>query len=248
MDAPAPPRLSVIIPAYNEETRLGATLDKLAAYFARVDYAVEVLVIDDGSVDSTAQVAREHAAAPLNLQVLSYGANRGKGFAVRHGMLHAAGQIRLFYDADGSTPIDQVEKFWPHFAKGLVAICLGSRAVPGADIVQRQPWHRRLMGRVFNGLVRLLTVSGFHDTQCGFKAFRAGAVDLIFRRQQLTGFGFDVELLYIAQLYGLLAVEVPVQWIDSPSSRVSALRDSTRMFLEVLKIRWLSLKGAYKPS
>ena len=244
MNAPNAPRLSVIIPAYNEEQRLGPTLDKLTEYFARVDYAVEVLVVNDGSADRTAEIANARAGGPLHLRVLAYGGNRGKGYAVRHGMLQAAGQYRLFYDADGSTPIDQVEKFWPHFAAGA-AVCLGSRALPGADVVVAQPWHRRLMGRVFNGMVRALTVSGFQDTQCGFKAFAAPAADLIFRRQQLTGFGFDVELLFIAQCHGLKAVETPVQWIDSPSSRISPLRDSTRMFLEVLKIRWLALKGAY---
>jgi dolichyl-phosphate beta-glucosyltransferase len=244
MNETAQPRLSVVIPAYNEEARLGATLEKMKTYFARVDYAAEVLVVDDGSRDRTAEVARAHAGQGLALQVLGYGGNQGKGYAVRHGMMRARGEIRLFYDADGSTPIDQVEKFWPRFAEGAT-VCIGSRNLPDSDVVVKQPWHRLVMGRVFNGLVRLLAAPGFRDTQCGFKGFTAAAADAIFPRQRLTRFGFDVELLYLARRLGLRTVETPVQWIDSPSSRVSPLRDATQMFLEVLKIRWLALKGSY---
>lgn len=245
MEAQENIRLSVIIPAYNEEQRIGKTLDDLAAYFAGVDYRAEILVVDDGCVDGTAAVVREKMKSSGNLRLLDYGGNRGKGYAVRHGMRQAGGEVRLFYDADGSTPIDQVEKFWPHFTRGA-AICLGSRALPGSDLVVRQPWRRQLMGRVFNLLVKLLAVRGFRDTQCGFKAFTAAAAETIFSRQQLTGFGFDVELLFIAKCHGLPAVEVPVRWIDSPASRVSPLRDARRMFGEVLKIRRLARKGAYR--
>jgi len=238
-------RLSVIIPAYNEEPRIGQTLDDLLAFFAGKDYRAEILVVDDGCTDQTASVVRERMKRTDCLRLLDYGGNRGKGFAVRHGMRHATGDVRLFFDADGSTPIDQVEKFWPHFVRGA-ALCLGSRALPESDIVIRQPWRRQLMGRVFNWLVRLLAVRGFRDTQCGFKAFTAAAAELIFPRQQLTGFGFDVELLFIAQCHGLAAVEVPVRWIDSPASRVSPLRDARRMFGELLKIRRLARRGAYR--
>lgn len=245
MSSERPVRLSVIIPAFNEESRLGDTLDKLATYFAAVDYPAEVIVVDDGSIDRTAEIARRHAAESLRLRVLGYGGNRGKGFAVRYGIMQATGEYRLFFDADGSTPIDQIEKFWPRFAAGA-DVCLGSRGLPQSDIVVRQPWHRVWMGRFFNLLVRLLAVRGFHDTQCGFKAFNAKATQVIFTRQRLTGFGFDVELLFIAQCHGLRAVEEPVRWIDSPSSRVHPLRDSTRMFFELLKIRRLGWKGEYR--
>lgn len=239
------PRLSVVIPAFNEAARLGATLDNLAKYFAGVDYRAEVLVVDDGSADATAEVARSRVGGELPVRVLDYGKNRGKGYAVRYGITRAAGEYRLFFDADGSTPIDQVEKFWPLFADGA-DVCLGSRALAESDVVVHQPWYRETMGRMFNRFVRLLAVRGFHDTQCGFKAFSAAAVETIFSRQQLTGFGFDVELLYIAQKHGVRAVEVPVKWINSPSSRVHPVLDSSRMFVELFKIRWLAWSGHYR--
>jgi dolichyl-phosphate beta-glucosyltransferase len=245
MDPEPAPRLSVIIPAYNEAPRLPATLAKLADYFARAPYAAEVIVVDDGSTDDTTQVATAQQREGFRLRVLSYQPNRGKGHAVRFGMEHATGAVRLFFDADGSTPIDQVEKLWPHIAAGA-EVCVGSRGLPESDIVVRQPWRRQLMGRVFNWLVRALAVRGFRDTQCGFKAFTARAAELIFSRQRLTGFGFDVELLFIAQWHGLRAVEVPVQWIDSPSSRVDPWRDARRMFFEILQIRRLARGGAYQ--
>ncbi len=245
MNTPEKPRLSVVIPAYNEAERIGETLDDLLAYFSAADYAAEIIVVDDGSLDATADVARERSGGAVPIQVLEYDANRGKGFAVRFGITRATGEYRLFFDADGSTPIDQVEKFWPQFAAGA-DICLGSRALPESDIVVHQPWYRESMGRVFNLMVRLLTVSDFHDTQCGFKAFTTRAVEGVFSRQQLVGFGFDVELLYIAQQHGLRVAEVPVKWINSPSSRVHPIRDAGRMFLELLKIRWLAGKGVYR--
>ncbi|MDP8222407.1 MAG: glycosyltransferase family 2 protein [Candidatus Lernaella stagnicola] len=239
------PHLSVIVPAYNEAERIGITLGDLEVYLRTVDYAAEILVVNDGSRDQTEQVVRERMGGQVPLELLSYGGNRGKGFAVNYGITRARGAYRLFFDADGSTPIEEVEKFWPHFQKGC-EVCLGSRAMRESNVVVHQPWYRETMGRTFNLMVRLLTVRGFHDTQCGFKAFSEKAVREIFARQQLNGFGFDVELLYIAQKHGLRAVEVPVKWINSPSSRVSPIGDASRMFLELLKIRWLDWQGAYR--
>ncbi len=238
-------RLSVIIPAYNEEKRIGESLDKLEAYLAGAGYAAEIIVVDDGSADGTAGIVREKAAASSRIRLLSNPGNRGKGCAVRNGMLDATGQVRLFFDADGSTPIDQVEKFWPLFEKGA-AVCIGSRAHPAADIVVHQPWYRETMGRTFNLMVRLVALRGFTDTQCGFKAFTAEAAEIIFRRQRLNRFGFDVELLYIARLYGLSIAEAPVQWINSPASRVNPISDASRMFLELLQIRLNALRGLYR--
>lgn len=239
------PRLSVIIPAYNEEPRIGGTLEKIIQYFSKAEYSVEVVVVDDGSTDRTIATVEQKINRGLNLRILRNERNLGKGAAVRHGMLETAGQVRLFFDADGSTPIDQVEKVWTPLDQGA-DICLGSRTLPGSNIVVHQPWHRELMGRVFNLMVRLLAVGGFSDTQCGFKAFSARAAEIVFGRQQLNGFGFDVELLYIARKHGLRAAEVPVTWIDSPQSRVHPWRDARRMFFDLLRIRWHALKGLYR--
>ena len=245
MSTPEIPRLSVVIPAFNEEPRLPATLDKLEQYFARVEYPVEVIVVDDGSSDGTADLVRARAGGRMNLQLGQNPGNMGKGVAVRRGMTMARGQYRLFFDADGSTPIEEVEKFYPAFAAGA-DVCIGSRALPESQLVVPQPWHRVLMGRVFNGMVSTLVVGGFRDTQCGFKGFSARAAELIFPRQQLHGFGFDVELLYIAKTQRLTVKEIPVVWIASPASRVRAFRDARRMFVDLLRIRRHAWRGRYR--
>jgi len=239
------PKLSVLIPAFNEEARIGKTLDQLNDYFAAVDYPVEVVVIDDGSIDRTANIVREYNARSFPLRLVQNDQNMGKGYTVAHGMREAVGDFRLFFDADGSTPIDQVEKFWPHFEDGA-DVCIGSRALPESDVQVHQPWYRETMGKIFNLFVRLLALRGFNDTQCGFKAFTAAAAMKIFPRQTLNGFGFDVELLYIANKHGLKTVEVPVVWINSPASRVHPVRDASRMFFELLIIRWRALGGRYR--
>lgn len=228
--------LSVVIPAYNEETRLGPTLEAVLAYFDRRGRAGEVLVVDDGSADRTAEVAGRHAARDPRVKLLSCGANRGKGFAVRTGMLAASGARVLFTDADLSTPIEDVERLEEALARGWDG-AIGSRRCPGARILVAQPPARRVMGAVFRGIVSLAALRGYWDTQCGFKLFRREAARRIFVELATPGFAFDVEVLLRARRAGLRIAEVPVRWKDSPASRVRPVRDSIRMLSEILKLR-----------
>ena len=240
-----PAELSLIIPAYNEEPRLGDALDQAADYLAAGGIDAEVLVVDDGSTDGTVGVARERAARFGAFRLVSNGANRGKGYSVWNGLRQARGRYRLFTDADFSTPIQEWEKIRPKLEEGYDVV-IGSRSLPGSQVLVRQVWYRELMGRFFNVLVRVLAVRGFIDTQCGFKCFTARAVEILSPRQTLWGFGFDVELLYIARKHGLRVAEVPVRWINSPASRLDPVKDSLRMFGELLTIRVKDWLGRYR--
>ncbi|MCB9478473.1 MAG: glycosyltransferase family 2 protein [Deltaproteobacteria bacterium] len=241
------PRLSVIIPAYNEAQRLGPTLDQLRDYFATQSYDAEVLVVDDGSEDGTRALAEARKEDLPYLRVIANDRNRGKGYTVKHGIHEATGDILLFFDADASTPIDQIEKFFPKFDEG-VDVVIGSRSLPDSDVQVHQPFYRESMGRIFNIFVQLIVLRGIIDTQCGFKAFRREAAREIFPRQRLEGFGFDVEVLFLARKLGYQIREVPIVWINSPASRVHAVLDSTRMFTELLLIRLNDLRGLYGDS
>ncbi len=235
------PRLSLVIPAYNEATRVVHTLEKATAYFARQSYSAEIIVVDDGSTDGTAAAVR--ARFP-QLTVIESPWNRGKGHAMRLGAARSAGDAVLVYDADGSTPIEEIDKVWPAFAHGADVV-IGSRAAPGAQVDRPQPHYRRFMGRVYNLLLRGLGLTEFRDTQCGFKAFTARARDLVFPRLSIKGFGADCEMLVVARLNGLRTEEIPVHWTNSPDTRVRAVRHSIAMFLEVLQIRLRAWTGAY---
>lgn len=234
-DPAAPPYLSVIIPAYNEELRLAESLPVVLDYLRAQSYTWEVLVVDDGSRDGTSRVAEEIGQGSA-CRVIRNEPNRGKGYSIRRGMLEARGQYRLFSDADLSTPIEELEKFWPQVEAGYDVV-IGSRAVEGSQLVVRQAFYRELMGRVFNLLVRVMLVGGIRDTQCGFKLFTARAAEKVFREQSLEGFAFDVEILVLARRHGFRIREVPVRWINSPATKVSALRDSVRMFADLVRIR-----------
>ncbi len=233
--------LSIIIPAYNEAGRIAQTLGEVNAYLERQSYDSEMLVVDDGSTDDTAALVRRDFP---KVRLLSHTPNRGKGYAVRKGMLAASGAYRLFYDADGSTPISEVEKVWSHFADGAAAV-IGSRALPGSKIATRQAWYRESMGRAFNRIVRILTLTRFADTQCGFKAFSAACCDAVFPRQTIDGFSFDVEVLYICMRHKWQVKEVPIRWVNCPRTTLNAVTDSARMFLDVLKIRLNAAAGRY---
>jgi dolichyl-phosphate beta-glucosyltransferase len=233
--------LSIIIPAYNEERRLPATLQAIASYLGSRSWEfVEVLVVNDGSRDRTAAVARA-----AGTRVIENPGNRGKGFSVRHGMLKAEGDWLLFTDADLSAPIEELDKLWRMAENENAEVAIGSRALDRSLIGVRQPRAREFAGRIFNLVMRAVTGLPFHDTQCGFKLFQRAAALEIFRRQRLDGFGFDVEALYIAARRGYRVLEIPVRWNDVAGTTVSTAR-GLAAFTDVLRVRWNSLRGLYK--
>jgi dolichyl-phosphate beta-glucosyltransferase len=240
---PEAPELSVIIPSYNEEQRLPATLKRIAAYSRSASHPIEVIVVDDGSRDRTIAVAEQFRSEIPSLRVISNGENRGKGYSVRHGMQEARGHIVLFTDADLSAPIEEVEKLLPAMKDQDVAI--GSRAVDRSLISVHESPFREFAGIIFNKIVRLILRLPFVDTQCGFKAFRREECKIIFEQQTIERFGFDPELLYLARHHGLRSIEIPVRWGHSPATKVSMMRDSIQMFIDVFAIRWNSLTGKY---
>ena len=233
--------ISIIVPAFNEESRLPATLDKVRGYLDRSawDFA-EIVVVDDGSRDGSAQAARAAGA-----RVLENPGNRGKGYSVRHGMLEAKGEWALFTDADLSAPIEDLEKLWAAAEHRSVRVAIGSRAIDRSLVGVHQPAFREAMGRVFNLAMRAITGLPYRDTQCGFKLFEASAAREIFSRQRLDGFGFDVEVLFIARLLGYAAAEVPVRWNNAAGSTVSLWR-GVMAFLDPLKGRWNGWMGRYR--
>jgi dolichyl-phosphate beta-glucosyltransferase len=247
------PFLSVVVPAYNEERRLPQTLQTIADYLARQSYASELIVVDDGSVDRTAQLVETFCATHPNVKLIRND-HRGKGYAVRTGMLAAKGHIVLFSDADLSTPIEEIAEMLPWFERGY-GVVIGSREGKGARRI-KEPFYRHLMGRAFNLIVRLLTVRGIDDTQCGFKAFRDDVARDVFSRMKLYGenakrvtdamvTGFDVEVLYLAQKAGIKIKEVPVEWRYGNETKVNPLKDSWRNFRDVVMVRWNDLRGKY---
>ncbi len=237
------PFLSIVIPAYNEESRISDTLEQVIGFLKTRPYAWEVLVADDGSTDATGRLVGSLAAAHANVRLLTL-PHRGKGWAVKKAMLAASGQYRFLSDADLSVSIDQVDRFLPPQVEG-VDIAIGSREAPGARRIG-EPARRHLMGRVYNNLVRLLAVPGLEDTQCGFKCFRGEIVPDLFRRQTMDGFAFDVEVLSLARKAGLTMREIAVDWYYQERSKVRAVRDSLSMTLDLLRIRWRYQRGRYR--
>jgi glycosyltransferase involved in cell wall biosynthesis len=238
------PDLSIVIPAYNEEFRLPATLERLAEYLPTLGLQTEVLIVDDGSRDRTAVVAASFAAKISGLRVLSNGTNRGKGYSVRHGMLESVGELVLFTDADLSAPIEESDKLISALKNGF-DVAIGSRALNRSLISTHESPFREFAGIIFNKIVRVVLWLPFVDTQCGFKAFRRERCRIIFELQRIEGFGFDPELLYLARHYGLRAIEIPVRWGHSPDTKVSMLRDSFKMFIDIFVIRSNALSGKY---
>jgi glycosyltransferase involved in cell wall biosynthesis len=233
--------LSIIVPAYNEEKRLPQTLEAIERYFGKSEWEFrEVVVVNDGSTDATAAVARAAGA-----RVLENPGNRGKGYSVRHGMLEARGEWSLLTDADLSAPIEEVERLWRAVEKEHAQAAIGSRALDRSLIGTHQPAFRETMGRLFNLVMRTITGLPFRDTQCGFKLFESSAASEIFRRQRLDGFGFDVEVLCIAQHLGYRTLEIPVRWNDVAGTKVSMSRGIIA-FLDPLKVRWNGIQGRYK--
>jgi dolichyl-phosphate beta-glucosyltransferase len=241
------PELSIIIPAYNEGSRLGRALSRIREYFASRAGGVaeiEIVVVDDGSTDDTVRIAQDFAREMPSLRLVSNGQNRGKGYSVRHGMLEARGRVALFTDADLSSPIEESEKLLSAIRAGN-DVAIGSRALDRSLISARQSRFREIAGIIFNGFVRLFTGLPIHDTQCGFKAFVRERCRIVFEQQRIEGFGFDPEVLFLARRHGLRTAEVPVRWAHDPGTKVHLLRDSLLMFGDLVYIRWNWLLHRY---
>ena len=233
--APDVPYLSVVIPAYNEEIRISRTIREIVSYLNEQDYSWEIVVADDGSTDATARLVTESAGGDPRVRVLTL-EHRGKGWAVRNGMLAAVGEFRLLCDADLSVPIAQVERLLPPRSGG-VDVAVGSREAPGAARYG-EPGRRHFMGRVFNAVVRRLASVGLADTQCGFKCFRAAAAQKLFASVTLDGFSYDVEALHLARRSGMTVAEIGVDWHYREHSKVRPFRDALSMTMDLLRIRW----------
>jgi len=234
--------LSIIIPAYNEENRLPNTLEQVFHFLEKQSYASEVIVVENGSTDKTFEFAQKLAHQYKNLRVI-HNEERGKGGAVLRGVREALGEYVFICDADLSMPVAEISKFLPPILNDF-DIAIGSREAPGA-VRYNEPYYRHLTGRVFNMLIRLMVLPDLQDTQCGFKCLRAGVARDIFPFQTLTGWAFDVELLYIAYLHGYRILEIPIDWYFNADSKVRVLRDSWRMFIDLLVIRRNARRGYY---
>ncbi len=239
-------RLSVVIPAYNEEARLPGTLRLSAEFLGSQPYSAEIIVVDDGSRDGTPQVVQEQAGRPVSVRLVSHPdmANHGKGAAVRLGMQEAKGEFRLFMDADNSTTLEQVERFWPCFEEGFDVV-IGSRKVAGANVAVHQPYYKEVAGRLGNWVVRTLAVPGICDTQAGFKMFTRKSAEIIFPRLTLDRWGFDIEILAIARRHGCRIREMPITWINAPGSKVG-FGSYFQVLSEVLHVRRNLKSGRYE--
>jgi glycosyltransferase involved in cell wall biosynthesis len=238
------PFLSIVVPAFNEAGRISSTLQQVGDYLATQDYTWEVLVVDDGSTDNTATLVEEYSRQHDGFTLLRV-PHGGKGWAVKHGMLQAKGEYRFMADADLAMPIEQLALFLS--SKTLeYDITIGSREAPGARRVG-EPSLRHIMGRVYNFLIRMLLLPGLMDTQCGFKCYKGDVARELFPLQRLPGWGFDMEVLFLARKRGFSIHELPIEWHYRSESKVRPVRDSLAMTWEILRVRWHNLKGLYRP-
>jgi dolichyl-phosphate beta-glucosyltransferase len=228
--------LSVVVPAYNEEERLPRSLACLLEYYSAQDYRYDVTVVSDGSTDRTNEIACAFAAAHPEFRLIQYTPNRGKGCAVRTGMLEAKGDVVLFCDADLATPPEETAKLLEKVQQGI-EVAIGSRPLKESRLEKHQPIHRELLGRTFNFAVQALAISGIRDTQCGFKMFTNASANAVFRRCKLDGFSFDFEALMIARDLGYKIAEVPIRWAHQEGSKVVLMRDGPKMLLDLVKLR-----------
>lgn len=233
-----PRMISIIIPAYNEEKRIEGSLSEASAYLNDSGMEYEIIVVDDGSSDGTSRIVGGMAADFPKVRLIRYEKNRGKGHALRTGVLVTKGDYVLVMDADLSTPMDELRNLMPYLADGGFEIAIGSRALALSDIVRKQPWWRRGMGKMFNKIVRTLVIGGFSDTQCGFKLFAGDVARDLFGEAKIDRFAYDVEILARARKKGCRIKEVPIRWINSPESKVDPLKDSLQMLGDLVRIRF----------
>ncbi len=234
------PFLSLVIPAYREARRLPRTLDELAKFGEGLGFPFEVLIVVEKSGDETLEIAAAFAARQAHFRVIDNAVQRGKGFAVRTGMLHARGEIIFYMDADLSVPLHEVTAFLAHLeAHPGIDVLIGNRQHADSRITRAQSWLRRTMGQTFNRILQTVALAPARDTQCGFKAFRRAAAQAVFSKQQLDGFAFDVEVLLLAERLGYKVADLPVEWINSPESKVRIVRDSLQMLRDAVRVRRL---------
>lgn len=242
------PQVSIVVPAYEEEERLGDSIRRILAYIGEDKISAELIIVDDGSRDRTSDVARDACSEfpSAATRVIRYETNRGKGFAVKTGLLAASADIAIFSDADLSTPIEEMHKLIDPIAAGVFDVTFGSRALDRSLIGTHQPWRREQGGKVMNLVIRMMSRLPFSDTQCGFKAFDMKKFRPLLDVMTIDRFGFDVEFLYVAKHHGLRLLEIPVRWNNVEGSKVSVFRDTSRMFSELSQIRRNAKRGQYK--
>jgi glycosyltransferase involved in cell wall biosynthesis len=238
------PKYSIVIPAFNESRRIPATLQAVIAFVRSQPLLAEIIVVNDGSTDRTADVVREFAQQAPEIRLIENPGNRGKGYSVRNGMLHALGDVVMFTDSDLSAPIEEAERLFAAIAAGA-DIAIGSRWLERGRQTHRQPLYRQFFGRCFNAVTRMVMGLHFADTQCGFKAFTRAAAQTVFQLQTIERWGFDPEILFIALKRGFKVVEVPVSWAHDERTRISYLKDGMKMLEELAIIRWNALTGRY---
>lgn len=237
----------MIIPAYNEAARIGPTLTRIAEFLSEQTYSWVVAVVSDGSSDQTNHIVTEFSAADNRFQLIAYSPNRGKGYAVRTGMLSLDAEYLLFSDADLAAPIEEIDKLWKA-VEGGADIAIGSRPLKDSHLEIRQPWYREMLGRVFNKAVQLMAIRGIDDTQCGFKLFRRDIARDVFSRCKLNGFGFDFESLMIARDLNYSIAEIPIRWSHQEGSKVVLMRDGPRMLRDLVKLRLAGKNARLTPS
>lgn len=238
------PKYSIIIPAFNESRRLPATLKAVLDFVRSQPFQTEVIVVNDGSTDGTANIVREFALHAPEIRLIENPGNRGKGYSVRNGMLHALGEVVMFTDSDLSAPIEEADRLFAAISAGA-DIAIGSRWLERGRQTHRQPLYRQFFGRCFNAVTRMVMGLHFADTQCGFKAFTRAATQTVFQLQTIERWGFDPEILFIALKRGFKVVEVPVSWAHDERTRISYLKDGLKMLEELAIIRWNALTGRY---
>ena len=230
--------ISVIIPAYNEEHRIGESLLKIRDYLTRRALDYEIIVVDDGSTDHTKQILKHYYPEITNFKIISYPINKGKGYALRQGVSASIGESVLLTDADLSTPIEELAHMLHLISRTEYDVVIGSRALKTSMIIKKQPWWRQGMGKVFNRIVKLIVLNDFHDTQCGFKIFSGKSARSLFKDARVDRFAYDVEILAMAVRKGFKILEVPVKWMNSPASKVNPICDSLQMLYDLVKISW----------